>query len=80
MNKQLNTAQAMLSVLGVLAWLIAGAFGLMSAVSIVAAGGVCGFAIAGGLCFLGTAIIARGSHTETKEAAGQTTDIPETKH
>ena len=46
--------------------------------NIAAAGAACGFAIAGGLCFVGAVLASRLPQKES--ASSETTDIPETKH
>lgn len=89
MNRQLNTSQALLSLMGIIAWVVALLFATdqtvkvnstgPEAANIVAAGAVCGFAIAGGLCLLGAGLISRTAPTDSPRSL-QSTDIPESKH
>ena len=50
----------------------------VKAPNIASAGAACGFAIAGGLCFVGAVLASRLPQKES--ASSETTDIPETKH
>ncbi len=52
---------------------------IVRAPNIASAGAACGFAIAGGMCFIGAALATRGSRSETTENA-DLSEIPDTKH
>lgn len=92
MAKKQTTTDLALVVLGVIAWIIAIAFGILvqtveientspsgnttlraKAPNIVAAGAACGFAIAGGLCFLGAALLSRTSANESPQPPDSST-------
>jgi hypothetical protein len=78
----------MLAILGVIAWIVAIGFGLDQrafltrdayAPNITAAGAACGFAVAGGLCFLGAALYSRIA-PEKPVPPTESFDKPDTKN